>query len=138
MRSKFPAVSQWLYSLLAPLGATISLLLTAPFVTLISSVRAKPVWGTISWRSTPIPFPRFESNENLISRVRIETPFLQVAAHASRALNYNAQDAVKDFYDKPVVFRMTLEICYMVDAPKPNSVRITVTQNGKQIDAAVG
>jgi len=77
--------------------------------------------------------PTLRVSESLISRVRIETPFLQVAAHASRTLNYNAQDAVKDFYGKPAVFRMTLEICYMVDAPKPNSIRITVTQNEKQI-----
>jgi len=77
--------------------------------------------------------PTLRVSESLISRVRIETPFLQVATHASRTLNYNAQDAVKDFYGKPAVFRMTLEICYMVDAPKPNSIRITVTQNEKQI-----
>jgi hypothetical protein len=80
------------------------------------------------------PLPALRVGDNFVSRVRIETPFLQVAAHTSRTLNYNAQDAVKDFYDKPAVFRMTLEICYMVDAPKPNSVRITITQNGKQVE----
>ncbi len=71
--------------------------------------------------------------DNLIIRVRIETPFLQVATHAAKTLNYNAQDAVKDFYDKPAVFRVSLEICYMADAPASNSVKITVSQNGKQI-----
>ena len=72
-------------------------------------------------------------NERLISRVRVETPFLQVAAAAGKALEYSSQDAVKDYYDKPAVFRMTLEICYKIDAPGPNSVRITVQQNNKQI-----
>jgi hypothetical protein len=73
--------------------------------------------------------------EPYISRVRIETPFFQVAAHAAKALNYSAQDAVKDFYGKRAVVRMYLEICYEVDAPLPNSVRISVTQKNKLIAA---
>jgi len=77
--------------------------------------------------------PQLRVNDNLITRVRIETPFLQVAEHTSQTLNYNAQDAVKDFYGKPAVFRMTLEICYMLDAPPPNSVRVTILQNDKKI-----
>ncbi len=77
--------------------------------------------------------PPLRLRDNLVTRVRIETPFLQVAAHASKTLNYNAQDAVKDFYNKPAVFRMHLEICYMVDAPLPNAVKITVLQNDKEI-----
>jgi hypothetical protein len=77
--------------------------------------------------------PRLGMNDSLITRVRIETPFLQVAQRAAKTLNYNAQDAVKDFYDKLVVFRMSFVICYMVDAPAPNSVKIAVSQNGKQI-----
>ena len=55
--------------------------------------------------------PTLRLSDNLITRVCIETPFLQVAAHAAKTLNYNAQDAVKDFYDKPAVVRMSLEIC---------------------------
>ena len=69
------------------------------------------------------------------SRVRIETPFLQVAEQASQTLNYSAQDAVKDFYGKPAVLRMHLEICYEADAPLPNSVRISVIQKNKPIAA---
>jgi hypothetical protein len=71
--------------------------------------------------------------EPYVSRVRIETPFLQVAEHASKVLSYSAQDAVKDFYGKPMVLRMYLEICYEVDAPLPSLVRISVTQNNKQL-----
>lgn len=67
------------------------------------------------------------------SRVRIETPFFQVAEQVSRTLNYSAQDAVKDFYGKPAVLRMYLEICYEADAPLPNSVRISVIQKNKPI-----
>lgn len=77
--------------------------------------------------------PTLKVGENFVTRVRIETPFLQVADHASKALNYSAQAAVKDFYDKPAVFRMYLEICYMQDAPLPNAVTITVLQNDKEI-----
>ena len=71
--------------------------------------------------------------EPYISRVRIETPFLQVAEHASKVLSYSAQDALKDFYGKPMVLRMYLEICYEVDAPLPSSVKISLTQNNKQL-----
>jgi len=53
--------------------------------------------------------------------------------YTSRAFNYSAQDAIKDFYDKPAVFRIHLEICYMLDAPLPNAVTITVIQNDKEI-----
>jgi len=70
-----------------------------------------------------------------ISRVRIETPFFQVAEQVSRILNYSAQDAVEDFYGKPAVLRMYLEICYEADAPLPNSVRISVIQKNKPIAA---
>jgi len=45
--------------------------------------------------------------------------------------NYSAQDAVKAFYEKPMVFRIFLDICYMREAPPPNSVRIRVLQNKK-------
>jgi len=69
--------------------------------------------------------------EPYISRVGIQTPFLQVAEHASKVLSYSAQDALKDFYGKPMVLRMYLEICY--DAPLPSSVKISVTQNNKQL-----
>jgi hypothetical protein len=65
------------------------------------------------------------------SEARIETPFLQVVDYASKAVNYSAQDAVKDFHDKPAVFRMYLNICYAVKAPPANSVTIRVLQDKK-------
>jgi hypothetical protein len=77
--------------------------------------------------------PTLTVGEGLVSRVHIETPFFQVAEHAGKSLNYTAQDAVKDFYDKPAVFRMVLEICYKVDAPLPSAVKIVVLQNNKEI-----
>ena len=77
--------------------------------------------------------PTLTVGEGLVSRVHIETPFFQAADHASKSLNYSAQDAVRDFYDKPAVFRMVLEICYMVDAPLPSAIKIVVLQNDKEI-----
>ncbi len=67
-----------------------------------------------------------------ISFARIETPFVQVAVQSSRKLNYSAQDAVADFRDKPMAFRIHLEICYMPDAP-PDAVNIKLIQNRKEI-----
>jgi hypothetical protein len=66
------------------------------------------------------------------SAISVETPFAHVAIHASKALNYSAQDAVKAFLGKPVVFRMHLDICYMAGAPE-NAIRVTVLQNNKTI-----
>jgi hypothetical protein len=70
--------------------------------------------------------------EEFISFARIETPFVQVAVQSSRKLNYSAQDAVEDFRDKPLAFRIHLEICYMPDAP-PDAVKIKLIQNRKEI-----
>jgi hypothetical protein len=67
------------------------------------------------------------------SEIRLETPFLQVVDYAGGVPNYSSQDAVKVFYDKPMKFRIFLNICYMRGAPPPNSVRIKVIQNKKEI-----
>jgi hypothetical protein len=67
------------------------------------------------------------------SEIRLETPFLQVVAYTGGVPNYSSQDAVKDFYDKPMKFRIFLNICYMSLAPPPNSVKIKVIQNKKEI-----
>jgi hypothetical protein len=66
------------------------------------------------------------------SEISLETPFVHVAIHASKAVNYSAQDAVKEFLGKPVVFRMHLEICYLAGAPE-NAIKVTVIQNKKRI-----
>jgi len=67
------------------------------------------------------------------SEIRLETPFLQVVDYASGVPNYSSQDAVKDFYDKPMKFRIFLNICYVRGAPPANSVKIKVIQNKKEI-----
>lgn len=67
------------------------------------------------------------------SEIRLETPFLQVVDYSGGVPNYSSQDAVKDFYDKPMKFRVFLNICYMRGAPPANSVKIKVIQNKKEI-----
>jgi len=67
-----------------------------------------------------------------ISFARIETPFVQVAARSSQKLNYSAQDAVEEFREKLLPFRIHLEICYRPDAP-PNALKIRLIQNRKEI-----
>jgi len=79
--------------------------------------------------SRPIPELRVG---DYVSAVRIETPFVQVFDHSTKTMNYSAQDAYKDFYGKPLIFRMYLDICYEVDAP-PDAVEIKVTQDKKEI-----
>ena len=68
------------------------------------------------------------------SAISLETPFAHVALHASKAVNYSAQDAVKEFLGKPAVFRVHLEICYLAGAPE-NAIKITVQQNKKTIQS---
>jgi hypothetical protein len=67
-----------------------------------------------------------------MSQVRLETPFLQVVEYAGKAPNYSAQDAVKEFYGKRMVFRVYLDICYKPNAPL-NAINIKVLQNKRQI-----
>ncbi len=66
------------------------------------------------------------------SAISLETPFAHVALHANKAVNYSAQDALKEFLGKPAVFRAHLEICYLAGAPE-NAIKITVQQNKKTI-----
>ncbi|HKM65862.1 MAG TPA: hypothetical protein VJX70_01745 [Candidatus Acidoferrum sp.] len=70
---------------------------------------------------------------NCTTQIRIDTPFLQVADYISSVPNYSSQDAVKAFYEKPMVLRIFLDICYMREAPPPNSVQIRVLQNKKLV-----
>ena len=62
----------------------------------------------------------------------LETPFIQVAIFSSKKLNYSAQDAVKEFLGKPLLFRIRLEICYMYDAP-PDALNVRIVQNKKDL-----
>jgi hypothetical protein len=66
------------------------------------------------------------------SEITLETPFAQVARHASKAVNYSAQDAVKEFLGKPAVFRMHLNICYLAGAPE-KAIKVAFLQNKKNI-----
>ena len=70
--------------------------------------------------------------EQFISFAQIETPFVQVAVQSSGKLNYSAQDALEDFRDKPLDFRIHFEICYIPNAP-PDAVKIKLIQNRKEI-----
>lgn len=67
------------------------------------------------------------------SEIRLETPFLQIAEYVSSVPNYSAQEAAKTFYDKPMKFRIYLNICYEKEAPAPNAVKIRVLQGKKQV-----
>jgi hypothetical protein len=69
------------------------------------------------------------------SQVRLETPFLQVAEYASQAPNLSSQDAVEQFYGKPMTLRVYLDVCYKPNAPQ-NAIKIKVIQNKKEIAPA--
>jgi hypothetical protein len=70
---------------------------------------------------------------NCTSEVRIETPFLQIAESVKSEPNYSAQDAVKDFSNRPMAVHIFLDICYMREAPPPNAVKIKFIQNRKEV-----
>ena len=69
---------------------------------------------------------------NCTSEARLETPFLEVAEYASRVPNYSAQSAVKDFFGKPLSFRIYLDVCYRLRAPA-NAVSVKIMQNKKEV-----
>jgi hypothetical protein len=66
------------------------------------------------------------------SQTRLETPFLHVADYSSKAPNYSAQSAVKDFAGKPLPFRIYLDVCYRRHAPA-NAVKVKIMQNQKEV-----
>ena len=69
---------------------------------------------------------------NYRSFASLETPFTQVAMASSKKLNYSAQDAVKEFLGKPLVFRIHLEICYMLDAP-PEGLEVRIVDRKRDL-----
>ena len=78
------------------------------------------------------------------SIITIETPYLQIAEHSRDTSNYHAQDAVKDFFEKPAEFRVFLDIYYKPAASNaakagPGSsdsakgLKVKLTQHNKEI-----
>jgi hypothetical protein len=81
------------------------------------------------------------------SFVTIDTPFLQIAEHSRDTANYHAQDAEKDFFEKPMEFRVLADVYYKPvdpaasDAAKQGAdasdslrgVRIRLIQHRKEI-----
>jgi hypothetical protein len=63
--------------------------------------------------------------------VTIETPYVQVANHARKAQNYHAQDAVEEFRDKPLEFRVVMDIYFWRGVSE--SAKIALVQNKKEI-----
>lgn len=47
-----------------------------------------------------------------VSYVSLDTPFLQIAQHVRNRPNYDAQDAVRDYRRKPMMFRVFVEVYY--------------------------
>jgi len=70
---------------------------------------------------------------NCTSEIRIETPFLQIVEYVGSAANYTSQDAVKEFYGRPMQLHIFLDLCYMREAPPPNSVKLKFIQNKKEV-----
>jgi hypothetical protein len=77
--------------------------------------------------------PELNVGKEFVTQVRLETPFFQVVDQVSRNPNYSAQDATKDFYEKPMTFYIYLEVCYQIEAPLPYAVEVAVMQNDKEI-----
>ena len=65
------------------------------------------------------------------SIVTIETPYLQVAEQVRTKINYHAQDAVAEFFDKPAGFRIQMDINYWRSIS--DSVKVNLIQNDKEI-----
>jgi hypothetical protein len=71
------------------------------------------------------------------SIITIDTPYLQVAEHSRDTANYHAQDAERDFFGKPLEFRVFLDIYYKPVKPRtsdsPNGIGVRLIQKKKDI-----
>jgi hypothetical protein len=52
-------------------------------------------------RTLPVP-----ETGPYVAQIELDTPYLQIARRAKGALNYDSLDAVQEFQDKPMVFRV--------------------------------
>jgi hypothetical protein len=80
------------------------------------------------WQSLDMPKKR-----QVGSLVTIETPFLYVAEHSRDTPNYKSQDAISDFSNKPMVFRVYLDVYF--EAPEkgdPKPIVVRLIQDGKE------
>jgi hypothetical protein len=81
------------------------------------------------WQSLKMPKERAVG-----SLVTIETPHLYVAEHSRDTPNYTAQEAIKDFLNKPMVFRVYLDVYF--DPPEegdPKPVVVRLIQDKKEL-----
>jgi hypothetical protein len=47
-----------------------------------------------------------------VAQIELDTPYLQIARRAKGALNYDSLDAVQEFQDKPMVFRVHVKFYF--------------------------
>jgi hypothetical protein len=69
--------------------------------------------------------------ESYTSNVIVETPYVQVAEEVRLRINYHAQDAVAEFFDKPKNFRIHMDIYFLRGIS--DSVKVNLMQNDKEI-----
>jgi len=55
----------------------------------------------------PLPMP---DSGPYVSEIGLDTPFTQIAERAASAYNYHAPDAVEEFQNKPLCFRVRVDI----------------------------
>ena len=103
-----------------------------------SSIREAYFLGTSTFRTegcVPAAYSRVLpqlTNGAYVSEARIETPYIQVAERACRAVNYTAQDADAEFrLDPPSTFRIQLDICFGYQ--ESQAVRFRIIQNDMEL-----
>jgi hypothetical protein len=52
-----------------------------------------------------------------VARIGIDTPFTEVVKHSEAALNYHAPDAVEEFANKPLNFKVNVEVAFNSEYP---------------------
>lgn len=89
--------------------------------------------------SLSIPIP---STGTQASDVSIETPYLKIVKHARQTLNYDAQQAVKDFFNKPMTFSVYIYVYFTPEISDPDvsyspeplqGMKVKLIQNDKEI-----
>lgn len=77
-----------------------------------------------------------------VSYDSLETPYLQVAEHARDAVNYDAQDAVEEFLNRDMEFRVFTEVYYRprraaAAESGTHDIKVRLLQHDRRIDVEI-
>ena len=86
-----------------------------------------------------LPIPRTAPP---VSYISLDTPYLQIAEHSRDTANYDAQDAVREFLNKPLRLRVFTEVYYRPKQRDPSGegshdIKVRLVQHDREVSTEV-